>query len=438
MYRFRSTLRLASLALVLAMLPRSTRAQDDARRSTPNRVRHFAITSTGPSGGPALCTAYQSVDRRMAEVLKQYGYPDESVFRFTELGACQGPGIDGRSTLANLRSAFTRLSKLLQSEDHLFIFLVGHGNPVGNGEFVHNLLGGNLTASELRGLLNRLPTKNITLALHPCFSGGFVPTVSCPGYVVVTSTNDHEENAVDWAGAFIDAFAARIQRQPNGPFDVSIKQAYNASLAPAQQRYGADLREHPLLDDNGDGVGHYGDAAIVSGDGSLASRRYLGNEGRRLIPSPAALQDLRGKIGKPIAVSRDRLTNVFAAESVFLGTIGGYQNNPGANLTDEEAHRAWAEEHEPWVVARDLVQKYLEQFDRQAEKGKPPAEHFYGLASAQMVSHGINLGNDGANLRDASEHQKWAATQTIPRLRAELEWKVQNLLAEAAEPLRRD
>ena len=73
---------------------------------------------------------------------------------------------------------------------------------------------------------------------------------------------------------------------------VSILEAYVASLQPAKDRYGRDLKEHPSLDDNGDGVGHFG-GLPSGGDGSAAKKRFLGDQGRSLQFEESAIEQLR-------------------------------------------------------------------------------------------------------------------------------------------------
>jgi hypothetical protein len=56
-----------------------------------------------------------------------------------------------------------------------------------------------------------------------------------------------------------------------------MKEAYDAGFERASK-----MRAYTLLDDNGDGEGHHGADTIVEGDGEVASKRYLGNEGKKL------------------------------------------------------------------------------------------------------------------------------------------------------------
>lgn len=52
------------------------------------------------------------------------------------------------------------------------------------------------------------------------------------------------------------------------------------------------MGEHPLLDDNDERVGFYGESAVVGGDGSLAADAFLGDDGRRLRRQGSALKAL--------------------------------------------------------------------------------------------------------------------------------------------------
>ena len=46
------------------------------------------------------------------------------------------------------------------------------------------------------------------------------------------------------------------------------------------------------MDDNGDGVGHFGKEDVVEGDGKLAARRFLGDDGRKLQFPTSAIEKL--------------------------------------------------------------------------------------------------------------------------------------------------
>ena len=119
---------------------------------------------------------------------------------------------------------------------------------------------------------------------------------------------------------------------------------------------------------------------------------------------------------------------VFAAESVYLGRLGGYDDR-GANQTQFEGHLGWAQHQPANVVVDNLVMKYTFQFDRQARASTAAAQRFYGEASARLASYGVDLGDAGSNLKEVGPHVDWARRQSAEALRQAIENKVRTLLA---------
>lgn len=263
-----------------------------APKQGEDRVTHYAVVTTGPAFRGPLAEMYWKCNERIQAMLDLYGYPDESVFRLSEFGNSRSARVDGTSTLDSFKKVYEHLAKTLQKDDHLFIFLVGHGSPAGN-DFVHPLVKGQLTATEFKRLLDALPTRNITIVMNPCFSGGFLPKLSAPGRVICTSTNDKEVNSVGWAEAMADALRPDAKSDANGDGKVSLKEAYNAALENTLRHYGQNLKEHPLLDDNGDSIGHMGKEPVVEGDGKAAAERFLGHQGKKLSFSAASIEKLK-------------------------------------------------------------------------------------------------------------------------------------------------
>jgi hypothetical protein len=284
-----------STAVVLAQdgkpSPFSNKKQPK-REATDDRVTHYAFVTTGPAFRGPLGQMYWKCNEKIQAMLDEYGYPEQAVYRLCEFGPSKGPGVDGTSTYESYKRIFEHLAKILQKDDHLFIFLVGHGSPAGN-DFVHPLVKGQLTATEFKRWLDAIPTSNITVVMNPCFSGGFLPKLSAPGRVICTSTNDRETNSVGWAESMADALRPGSQADVNKDGKVSIKEAYNVGLENTLRHYGQNLREHPLLDDNGDSVGHMGKEPVVDGDGKLAAERFLGHQGKKLSFSAEAIEKLK-------------------------------------------------------------------------------------------------------------------------------------------------
>ena len=79
----------------------------------------------------------------------------------------------------------------------------------------------------------------------------------------------------------------------------------------------------------------------------------------------------------PEVFRRELLQRLFALESVYLGNLGGYDKDRGANSTREDDHLSWARRQPAHIVADNLVKKYLLQLDRQVRQGRTEVEQFY-------------------------------------------------------------
>ena len=123
-----------------------------------DRVTDYAVVVTGPSFDKTLGAKYWAVNQRVQEMLNQFGYPHEAIYRFCEEGPVKGPGINGKSTLANIRIVFGHLAKIMEKGDRLVVFLVGHASPF-QGDFACVLNDGRLTGAELKALLDAVPAR---------------------------------------------------------------------------------------------------------------------------------------------------------------------------------------------------------------------------------------------------------------------------------------
>ncbi len=287
---------LLSLSAAVRPEPSAGAGQQTVERPTGARVAHFAVLCTGSTHGSAQHKKwYWGSNERIYRTLRDvYGYADEAVYRLHEEGRRKDPAVDGQASLANFRKVFAHLAKAMRDGDHLLVYLVGHGGP-SRGDYVYDLTDGKVTAAELGQLLDALPTPNVVLVLNPCFSGGFISRTSGKGRVVCTSTTAKESNAAGWEGYMTKALAGAEGADADGDGRVSLKEAYNASIDGTKRWYenkNRPLREHPLLDDNGDGTGHFGKDKTVKGDGELAARTFLGDEGRKLSYDESALTAL--------------------------------------------------------------------------------------------------------------------------------------------------
>ena len=102
----------------------------------------------------------------------------------------------------------------------------------------------------------------IIFALQPCMSGGFISELSGPNRIVCTASRGCELAEASWIGPFIRALN---KEYPEADLDcdgnISIIEAYKWAAdrvvdwlsQPGHEMY----TQHPLVDDNGDSIGHH-------------------------------------------------------------------------------------------------------------------------------------------------------------------------------------
>lgn len=174
----------------------------------------------------------------------------------------------GRSTLAGIGQ---ELAAAPASE--LLLVLIGHGGGGQSPRF--NLPGPDLAPENLDRMLDDAAGA-VTVAHLGSASGAFLPALSAPGRVLLAAARAHETNETRFAEHFVAAFGPEGDRNKDGA--VSALEAFHFARLGVERAYEGEglLRtEHPLLDDNGDGVGSLAPEAAPGADGVLAARRSL-------------------------------------------------------------------------------------------------------------------------------------------------------------------
>jgi hypothetical protein len=189
----------------------------------------------------------------------------------------------------------------------LWLVLIGHGTFDGD-EAKFNLRGPDVSASELALWLKPFH-RPLAIIDTSSASAPFLNKLSGPDRVIVTATRSGEEQNYARFGPYL----AEALTDPQSDFDqdgqVSLLEAFLAAagrLADFYQTEGRLATEHPLLDDNGDGLGTPADwfqgihatkkaRDDAAADGALAQQFVL-------IPSAA-----EQKLPPGIRAERDRL-----------------------------------------------------------------------------------------------------------------------------------
>ncbi len=114
--------------------------------------------------------------------------------------------IFGRSaTRQAVSDVFDKLSGESGSSDSLAVFLIGHGSYDGR-DYKFNLPGPDLSASELRRLLDATPAQRQLVVITTSAAGGALETLKGEGRVVISATKSgRERNSTVFAGFWVEA-----------------------------------------------------------------------------------------------------------------------------------------------------------------------------------------------------------------------------------------
>jgi hypothetical protein len=309
-----NTLFIAAIAIILtgASLGFSQSNQNAASPSqskpaTPDPNR-YAIIINGASGEPAYAKQFEQWTASLrAALLGRFGFVKDRVKLLTEKPADSSAA---PATAEEVRKAFTSLRTELNSDNVLFVFLIGHGSFDKEAKF--NLVGPDLSAGDYNALLSALPTRRVIVFNLASASGEFIKPLAAKGRIVVTATRSGQEtNATRFTEYLLVALlAADSDADQDG--HISVLEAFNYAnrlTAEFYTRAGRLATEHALLEDNGDGVGHQ---KFEGGDGLLARATYLDALSVEQAATNAAIAKLirdrtrlEGEIGQLIARKRD-------------------------------------------------------------------------------------------------------------------------------------
>ncbi|MFQ5708507.1 MAG: hypothetical protein ACE5HO_13700 [bacterium] len=238
--------------------------------------QRFAVIIGGIGGQQAFTDKYYGQTSRMYDILvDSLHYPRENVYFLFEDPSYDSLNINYKATAVNVAKVFGKLRKTMQAGDQLFLFLVGHGTFDGNWS-KFNLVGPDLRDIDFARLVDQLPTQKIIVVNTASASGPFVKKMSGKQRIIITATkNGYENYETTFADFFIDA-TLKKEADVNKDHHISMLEAFNYAKV-GQDAWFVEKRrlrpEHPLLDDNGDGVGVQ--TVRNRGDGQLARTVYL-------------------------------------------------------------------------------------------------------------------------------------------------------------------
>jgi hypothetical protein len=232
----------------------------------------YALVVTGASGGPQYAEKYDEWRSSFVQLLQgPLGYPEDHVLVLAEEEFAGAQ----KATRENVRTAIADIRKRATKDDVVLVVLVGHGSGADSGEGKFNLVGPDLSAREwaelLKPVAGRLVFINAASGSFP-----FLQELSAKNHIVI-SAND---SAAQMFETVLPQFLVNSLKDEAADLDkngrISVWESF--TYASARVKGWFDQRsqlatEHPMLDDDGDGVGRLVDDQ--SQDGMLARVTYL-------------------------------------------------------------------------------------------------------------------------------------------------------------------
>jgi hypothetical protein len=287
-------------------------------------AKHALIVSSA-SGGEEFKEKFWNWSSQMYQTLNQeLRFPKENIYFLAGDPGKDNSIVTAKATKGELSKVFGRLESKVKQDDLLLIVLLGHGSFDGN-DYKFNLVGPDLTGSELDAFLERFSRQEVVLVCTTPCSGILTKVLSHKDRVIITATkNEFENNDTIFAQFFVEAFKNKAADSDKNQ-EVSMLEAYIYTAQKVDRWYKDRKRlatEHPLLEDSGDRVA----SPLPSpenGEGLLASKISLGGpapviahlEGNSAVtPELQALYSKRQKLETALQELRYKKSSLADAE----------------------------------------------------------------------------------------------------------------------------
>jgi hypothetical protein len=201
------------------------------------------------------------------------------------------------ATRANVEAYLKELAKDAKADDSVIVMLIGHGTA-DEFDYKFNLPGPDLSATQLAGLLDKIPAHELIVNMTSA-SGGSLALLEKPKRVVITATKaGTEKNATVFPRYWIEGM-----RDPAADTDkndiVTALEVFRYAEEKTAKFYETQKRlstEHALIEDAGKGEG-VKLPSVENGEGLTAGRFALLHLGAAAVQSrdPAKLALLKQK-----------------------------------------------------------------------------------------------------------------------------------------------
>jgi hypothetical protein len=206
------------------------------------RAATYCVTVAGLGGEPDYEQRFTATANDLDKILKTSG-GDVHVFTLTGAGA----------TRAHLEETLAQVASQAKPGDDFVLVLIGHGSFDGF-EYKFNLVGPDISSSELATLCDRIPSKRQLIVNTTSSSGGSIAALDRPGRAVIAATKSGtEKNATVFARYWVESL-----RDPttdvNKNETISALEAFQYAASKTAGFYESQKRlatEHPVFEDTG-------------------------------------------------------------------------------------------------------------------------------------------------------------------------------------------
>lgn len=253
--------------------------------STLNWVRYWNNCAAMYS---ALTSCYGYKDENIYVIMSDGTSPEDDRFHYNYLDSSpldlDGDGDNDvmyAATKTNITAVFNELAEKLTSDDHLFVYTTGHGEPNPDGGVYMWLWEDLISPTEFANEVNKINAKTINIMMQQCFSGGFIPALSQKGRTMATACTANQPSKArgiltydEFTYHWISAIAGHtpdgsiVDADINNDGYVSIKEAFD--YAEEEDTKNETPQYNSIKS-------HYGEFLTLLGD-NLCSTVYVSNE----------------------------------------------------------------------------------------------------------------------------------------------------------------
>ena len=239
-------------------------------------AQHHLLVVSGIGGIDAYRELFARRTTQLYESAIAAGIDAGNITLLSETPLADTPRPHRASDKSTFLQALQEIGARAQPGDRVFVILIGHGNPRGDGA-AFNLPGPDISATELAAALAGLDEQLVVVVNTASASGPFINALSADNRIVITATSSGREYYTTLFGDYFVAAFAEAGADTDKDERVSMLEAFAFARRETQREYDKEKQlstEHALLDDNGDGEGSR-DPGELEADGALASRVYL-------------------------------------------------------------------------------------------------------------------------------------------------------------------